>query len=90
MIPTDEIVFIRAGRPAVIVQGLDRDDGNPAWPGHEGPELFPVNETFQAGWWRVLGRTGFRYTFERLDTGRSQAGFVRFPKQHPTNSENVG
>jgi len=95
MIPTDEIVFIRAAcrhtdRPAVIVRGLDRDNKNPAWPGYEGPEAFPVRDSFQAGWYRVVGRTGFRYTFEHLQTERTQSAFLRFPKTSPTKSENVG
>jgi hypothetical protein len=98
MIPTGEIVFIRAAcrhagneSPAVIVRGLPRDHPNPAHPDHKGAEAFPVANSIQAGWWRVTGRRGFRYTFEYANwPDIKTAAFVRFPKQDPTNSPIVG
>ena len=92
MIPTGEIVFIRAGSPAVIVRGLHQDAPNPASEAHEAAaEAFPVSGFVQAGFYRVTGRHGFRYTFELVNwPDVKTAAFLKFPKQHPTAIEIVG
>ena len=96
MIPTDEIVFIRAAcrhkgheSPAVIVRGLHQDAPNPASEAHEAAaEVFPVSGFVQAGFYRVTGRNGFRYTFELVNwPDVKTAAFLRFPE---TTSDQVG
>lgn len=66
---TNELIYIRnENRQAHVVRGLDRDDGNPAWPGHPAARCWAVDAMNPAlnGFYRVKGRVGLRVTLEDM------------------------